>query len=174
MKITEREIFRYVFFRNMLSNAHILEIENNARFEEGLAYYYNLKEQLKSDLSSKTKAKLADNIPVYSYSESITLKPLFVKDESENIHLLKYAAASNSGKESPVITFASDKQDYFVRMHKSDEKFKIFIFSTLQEKLENIRLTFFPTQEEIVIKDNENPSQVFLSKFPDRIDMKLN
>lgn len=174
MRITEKEIFKYVFFRDTLSNECILEIEQNGHFESELEYYFGLKVQLENNISYNTKIRLAEKIPVYSLNDIIVLKPLALKEEVKSISLLRYAAASKSDKEMPVVTFANESQDYFVRVHKTDNKFRVFIFSTLQEKLENVRLTFFPSQENITIKDIENPFQVSLSKFPDRIEMKLN
>lgn len=174
MKITEKEIFCYVFFKDTLSRESILEIENNESLVAELEYYFDLKEQLGKKIQVQTKVRLADKIPIYSYNNIIVLEPSISWEVSKSIHMVRYAAATEAKKDSSAVTFTNEEKSYFVRLHKNKDTYKVFVFSTLQDKLENIRLTFYPSNENVLIKDVENPFQISLSKFPDKIDMKLN
>ena len=174
MPLTEKDIFKYVFFRETLENAKVQEIEGDTSLQNEIQYYADLKEQLSTEISDSAKKRLDEMIQAYNLDTIISLQPIKVQPEAKSIKLLKYAAATEENETGPVITFANENKDYLIRLHKMDEKYKIFLFSTIQDKLEHIELTFFPSKEIISIKDNQNPFTISLSQFPDKIDMKLN
>lgn len=174
MAITEKEIFNYVFFREALGMIKIIEIENNNKIQDELKYYIDLKEELSLGISDNVKNKLAAKIPVYSNNDVVTLHPLILPDESKSIKLLKYAAATGSNTNEPVITFANENKEYFIRLHKTEDKYKIFVFSTHKDDIEQLELTFYPSREKVSINKDQNPFSISLSQIPDKIDIRLN
>jgi hypothetical protein len=174
MGITEKDIIDFVFYREALDSQKIAEIENNDNFKEQLEFFAELKKQLSLELSTGLKKKLAEKIPAYRTENIIALHPVKVPGTGEKIHLLKYAAASGEEKGTNVITFLNEDKNFLIRLHKLVENYKIFVFSTTQQKLNNLELTFYPSGDKVSLKDNRESYFISISQMPDRIDMKLN
>ena len=77
-------------------------------------------------------------------------------------------------RSSSVLTYINDEKNFLVRLHKDKNKYKIFVFSTIQEKLKNLHLTFSPAEETISLKDNQSPFLISLSQMPDKIEIRFN
>jgi len=174
MHVTEKNIFDYVFFKDTLASEKITEIEENTNFENQLEFYKKLKENLSQGISNNTRKKLASKIPAYNFAKIISLFPQVLPDTSKKINLLKYAAASEVDTKASVLTYINEDKNYLVRLHKEENKYKIFVFSTLQEILKNLQLTFSPSGETISLKDNQSPFLISLSQMPDKIEVRLN
>ena len=174
MAITEKDIFNYVFFKETLDSAKVTDIQENKSIHKQLLFYKELKEYLSQDISNNTKRKLAGKIPSYTLENVITLFPQELPDNSRRIKLLKYAAASSMDRTASVLTYINEDKNYLVRLHKEENKYKIFIFSTLQKELKNLQLTFSPSGETISLKDNQDPFLISLSQMPDKIEVRLN
>ena len=174
MTITEKDIFNYVFFKDTLDKEKITEIEEDNKMLSQIDFYKELKKNLLQDISNDTKKKLNAKIQAYNLADVITLFPQELPDTSKRIKLLKYAAASEMENASSVLTYINEDKNYLVRLHKDENKYKIFVFSTLQDKLKNLQLTFSPSGEIISLKDNQSPFLISLSQIPDKIEVKLN
>ncbi len=68
-KITERDIFNFVFLKQLLSNSKQKEISENFYFHDKIKFYEKLKENLNKELSKEIKSKIASNIPTYKASK---------------------------------------------------------------------------------------------------------
>ena len=174
MTITEKDIFNYVFSRETLNRQKIAEIEKNDNAKEQVEFYIELREQLSSELSPDLMKKLAEKIPAYKNEDAITLRPINIPETREKIPLLKYAAASGEDKITGVTTFLNEDKNYLIRLHKMTENYKIFVFSTIRQKLNNLELTFYPSGDKVTLKDNRESYFISISQMPDRIDMRLN
>ena len=174
MSITEKDIFNYVFFKGTLNNAKIADIEKNENVQKQIVFYKELKEYLSQDIPDNTKKKLTAKIPAYNLADVITLLPQELPETSKRVTLLKYAAASKIDSPSSVLTYINEEKNYLIRLHKEENKYRIFVFSTLQDKLKNLQLTFSPSGETISLKDNRNPFLISLSQMPDKIEVRLN
>ena len=174
MPVTERDIFDYVFFKETLKAEKITEIEENTNIQSQIVFYKELKEYLSLDISDDTKRKIAEKIPAYIMENVFTLFPQELRDTSKRIRLIKYAAASDVDTKTSVLTYINEEKKYLIRLHKEENKYKIFVFSTLQDKLKNLQLTFSPSGETISLKDNQSPFLISLSQMPDKIEVRLN
>ena len=173
MSVTERDIFNYVFFKGTLESEKITVIEENANIQSQLLFYKELKEYLIRDISDNTKKKLAEKIPSYTLENVITLLPQILADTSKKISLIKYAAASEIDSKASVLAYINEDKNYLIRLHKEENKYKIFVFSTVKDNLKNMQLTFSPSGDTISLKDNLTPFLISLSQIPDKIELRL-
>ena len=70
IKITERDIFDFVFLKDKLSQNRIKEISTNTYYYDKIKFYEKLKENLNKGLNKDVKVKIASNIPTYKASKS--------------------------------------------------------------------------------------------------------
>ena len=76
VKITERDIFDFIFLKKKLSQKKIKEITTNIYFQDKIRFYEKLKENLNKGLNKEVKAKIATNILSYKASKpNINYKP---------------------------------------------------------------------------------------------------
>ena len=68
-KITERDIFNFVFSKQKLSKSKLDEISGNAYFIDKVRFYEKMKENLSQELDSEAKSKIASSIPNYKTSK---------------------------------------------------------------------------------------------------------
>jgi len=57
-------------------------------------------------------------------------------------------------------TFYDEKKEYSIKLVYSESETKIFVFSTSESELKNLKLTLHPNEKEYFLKDNSNPLEV--------------
>ena len=130
MNITEKDLFNYVFFPDILSRQRYNQIsENKSKFFNELTFLSEYKENLKEKVSDKIIEKILSKLEAYSNSFGIVL------EKTNNPHLFP------SGKlvlaaESPILeqklrtdTFEDKNSEYLVKIITDQQQNRIFIFN---------------------------------------------
>ncbi len=76
-KITERDIFNFVFQKEQLSASKQKEISANYYYRNKISFFNKLKVNLGNKILPEIKAKLSQNIPIYKPKETETTLPKF-------------------------------------------------------------------------------------------------
>lgn len=156
IKITERDIFKYVFFNDLLSEEKIRYIDNNEKLIEQVSFYKNLKKSITEPLSKEIKEKIAAKIPAYKIQQIIKLFPVNDKIEKKPSEVPILAAAS--APEEPKIvaqTFIDEGKTFLIRLLRMDNITKIFTFPITHTDIESFRITLHPEENTFTVHNNE-------------------
>ncbi len=157
IKITEQDIFNFIFYPNEIIEEKRDLISQNESLAEIVEFYKNLKVDIDSKFDFSIKKKIAEKIPVYSLPKVIELYQLKYLNPEKKLNRL----AADSEKElKPKITtktFIDEDKDYLVKVLQNGNNTKIFVFSTKDEIIENFNLFIEPLELEFYLKDNTEP-----------------
>ncbi len=156
IKITERDIFNYVFFSDLLSEEKIRFIENNEKLIEQVGFYKKLKNSITEPLSKEIREKIAAKIPAYKIQQIIKLFPVNDKIEKKISEVPILAAAS--APEEPKIaaqTFIDESKTFLIRLLRMDDITKIFTFPITHTDLKSFRITLHPEENTFTVYNNE-------------------
>jgi len=174
MRITEKEIFKYIFYGQSIPADIVEEIEGSGKYQDMLNFYTELKSQFNKIIPDETKKKLANRIKEYKPDNTVLLIPVNFREDLKSVKLIKYAAATQSDNILSAITFVDENNHYIIRLNKVEEKYKLYVFSTLSEGMRNFKIRFYPSNEIIGLKDNNNPVSISLNQIPEKIEILLN
>jgi hypothetical protein len=172
--ITEKDIFNYVFYNDLLNETLKQEIKSNSSFAEVISLYQTLRDEIKNDLSIDIKRKLADKIDMYKFADIIKLFPI----ENKNINKMKgglvHAAASEEDK--PIVkskTFIDENKSYMIKCMNYESKSKIFVFSVYDELIKDFSITIQPQNLHYKLDDNSMPLELDLAIDPESITLEF-
>jgi hypothetical protein len=161
LKITERDIFNFVFYPESFNadNKDILSsIEENS---EEINFYRELKNALTQPLQSQMKKKIAEKIEGYKLSNLIALYPLHEPLIKHKTNYLILAAASEDNTPKMVTkTFVDDGKDYLIKLLTYGDKTKVFVFSTHDEIVKDFDIVIQPQNLRFHIEDNTEPLKI--------------
>jgi len=185
MEITERDLFNFVFYKNTLDIDKTEFLESTDIYKDEIDFFNSLKNSLAEEISLELKKKIAQKIPAYrndpdhsrdNLSTIIVLYPLVEKTKrrkkSEGLVLAADSAELKSQHTSQ--TFSDEKKQYLIKLVSSESETKIFVFSTSESELKNIKLTIHPKEKEYFLKDNSNPLEVNESVTAESISLQVN
>lgn len=150
MKISEKDIYNFVFCKSKLSLETIIQIESDLECIKRVNYYKELKSVAseEDDLDGEIIKKLSLKIPAFK-PEAIDLLP---KDD---------------------ISFMDSTSSYLARVDNKINVTDIYLFSSINDIISNYSLTFFPSGKTIKLKDNLNPASVCRQPHIDLIKLKF-
>ena len=156
MEITEKDIFNFVFYTNLLPTEKIKYIEGSTNFSKGIKFYQSLKLLLSQNLTVEIKNLISEKIPAY---KSMMHKLYLVKEvNSKRKSNLTLAADSPKIKSKMTsATFIDDEKQYLIKLHNYENSAKIYVFSTSKEKIENYKIIIHPSNNILEQADNSNP-----------------
>ncbi|MDO8550672.1 MAG: hypothetical protein Q7S39_11060 [Ignavibacteria bacterium] len=169
MEITERDLFNYVFYKDLVDKDKVEFLEGNDTYKDEIDFFSSLKDSLSEEISSDLKKKIAQKIPAYNFSNLawrqtgvIVLYPAVEKKNKQKRKDKLVLAADSAELKSQHTsqTFSDEKKQYLVKLINSDSNTKIFVFSTSESELKNLKLTLHPKEKEYLLKDNSNPLEV--------------
>lgn len=160
MKITERDIFNFVFYPGLLNKeikAFLASIEESS---DAIAFYKELKSELENNLTNEIKAKIKNKIPAYhplNLIELYALKEPKVKKQNGS----RLAAASTELKPKMTTkTFVDNEKEYLIKILTYGNTTKVFVFSTQDEIVKNFNIVFEPQHLKFHLDDNSEPLKV--------------
>jgi hypothetical protein len=65
MEITERDLFNYVFYKNLIEKEKIEYLENSVIYKSEIDFLTSIKNALSEELTDETKEKISRKIPAY-------------------------------------------------------------------------------------------------------------
>lgn len=65
MEITERDLFNYVFYKNLIDKEKIEYLKNSIIYKSEIDFLTSIKNALPEELSDEIKEKISRKIPAY-------------------------------------------------------------------------------------------------------------
>ncbi len=184
MEITERDLFNYVFYKETLAEDKAQFLKKTDIYKDEIDFFSSLKNSLSEEISPELKKKIIQKIPAYrnepdlnrdKLSNIIVLYPVVEKPKrkkkSEGLVLAADSAELKQLQASQ--TFSDEKKEYLIKLVSSESETKIFVFSTSEAELKNLKLTLHPKETEYFLKDNSNPLEVNESVSVESISLEL-
>lgn len=164
MDITEKDLFNYVFYRDTLSEDKVKYLKNTDMYKDEIDFFSSLKNSISGELSAEVKNKLTEKIPEYKNDtfQVIVLYPVIEKSKRKKSDrgLVLAADSAELKQQQASQTFSDDKKEYLIKLISSESETKIFVFSTSEHELKNIRIKLHPNEKEYFLKDSSNPLEV--------------
>lgn len=173
--ITEKDLFDFVFFPELLSKDKLAYLENSNDFSGELAFFTELKNSLQTEISREEKELIAQKIPTYKPAEIIQLFPVETSKKRKVNGLILAAASENNNK--PTVTsrtFYDDNKTYIIKVINYENSSKIFVFSTQYEVIKNFDLVITPNNIRYHIDDNTIPLELDHNVNPESITLEFN
>jgi hypothetical protein len=185
MEITEKDLFNYVFYKDTLDGEKTGFLENSDLYKEDIDFYSSLKDYLSQEISSGLMEKIAQKIPAYQnnpdlnrdkLSNIITLYPVVEKPKrkKKSGELVLTADSAELKQQEASQTFSDENKEYLIKIISSESSNKIFVFSTSETELKNIKLIFHPNEKEYFLEDNSEPLDVNENIMAESISLQAN
>jgi hypothetical protein len=179
-RITEKDLFDFVFFPALLSKEKFLYLENSNDFSKEIEFFTELKKSLQKEISYEERILISKKIPAYSVYVSnnaaniIHLYPVELPKKKVK-GLILAAASENNGK--PKITsrtFYDDNKTYIIKVINYENSCKIFVFSTQYEVIKNFDLVIAPQNLRYHIDENTVPLELDFNVLPESVTLEFN
>lgn len=179
-KITEKDLFDFVFFPALLSKEKFLYLENSNDFSNEIEFFTELKRSLQKEISDEERILISKKIPAYSFDVSnsttkiIHLYPIELPKKKVK-GLILAAASENNGKPKVTSrTFYDDNKTYIIKVINYENSSKIFVFSTQYEVIKNFDLVIAPQNLRYHIDDNTVPLELDFNVLPESVTLEFN
>lgn len=173
MKVTERDIFNFVFFPGSLCDeikAFLSAIEDTS---EAVIFYKEMKSALNEELSPLIKKKIAKRIEAYKSTNIIQLYP--VEEISKKRNGIVLAAASVEEKPKIITkTYYDTDKTYIIKVINYTDNSKIFVFSTQQEVIKDFEIIILPENKKYHCNDNSLPLELSTPIEAESIQIEFN
>lgn len=162
MKVTERDIFNFVFYPGLVSveiKEFLTSIEETSL---EVIFYKELKSALAEETNPILKKKITNKIAAYKFENKITLYPMHEPLQKRKPEYLVLAAASEENKTPQIITktFVDDGKDYLIKVLTYGSNTKVFVFSTHDEIVKNFNIIIEPQNLKFHLEDNTEPLKI--------------
>jgi predicted transcriptional regulator with HTH domain len=158
--ITEKDIFDYVYYRDSLSPEKTKYMEDHQNlFSENIAYYKAYQNSMENKVDNEIERKFLSEIS----GEDLNVLRLFPKqiELSEINKKLKLAADTVNLTANPFTqTFVDKNSLIMLRLVGQKGKTAIYIFSTEDKKLKNIKLELLPSRNAYQMENNQSYLEV--------------
>ena len=154
--IDERDIFNYVFFRNLLDEEKLNYLERNEHNIEQIEFYKNVKQEISGPVDQEIKEKLAAKSEVYKISKIISLFPVDdrIEKKPSDVPILAAASACEESKVSAQ-TFIDESKTFLIRLLRMDNITKIFTFPIIHTDIDSFRITLHPEENTFTVHNND-------------------
>jgi hypothetical protein len=174
-KITEKDIFNFVFYTELISKEKLRYLESSSDFQDEINFYLSLKESLSGELSAEIRKKIASKINSYNPSNLIYLYPV---DEFQSRKLSnKVRLAAASLEEKPKVsskTFYDEEKTYIIKVINYEKSSRVFVFSTQYELIKDFEINILPQNLKYHISDNSAPLELDFNVEPESISLEFN
>lgn len=174
MKITERDIFNFVFYPELVKEeikAFLTTIENNS---DAIAFYKDLKSDLENKITKDIQKKIKGKIKSYRPLNIIELHTLKEpKLKIENGSRLAAASTTELKPKMTTKTFVDNDKEYLIKVLNYGDMTKIFVFSTKDEVVKNFDIVIEPQHLKYHLDDNSEPLKIEQLIEPERIQLVL-
>ena len=176
MKVTERDIFNFVFFPESVPEeirAFLSSIEDTS---EAVIFYKEMKSALDEEISPSLKKKIAEKIEAYKLPNVITLYPMHEPLKKKKPEFLVLAAASENNTAPKMVTktFVDDGKDYLIKVLTYGNNTKVFVFSTHDEIIKDFNIVIEPQNLKYHLEDNTEPLKIDQAIEADLVKLEFN
>lgn len=174
MKITERDIFNFVFYPELVKEeikAFLTTIEDDS---DAIAFYKELKSDLENKITKDIQKKISNKIKSYRPLNIIELNPLKVsKLKKQNGSRLAAASTTELKPKMTTKTFVDNDKEYLIKVLNYGDTTKIFVFSTKDEVVKNFDIVIEPQHLKYHLEDNSEPLKIESSIEPEKIKIQF-
>lgn len=160
MEIGERDLFNYIFYRNLLEKEKAEYLETTNKFDEELGFFLSLKDAYSEELQTEFKQEIAEKIPAYKISNVIELYAEKKRGKGKDTRLKLAADSAELSQHNSSQTFSDKNKNYLVKLISSEEKTKIFVFSTKDKLLNNVDIIIEPQNLKLHMDNNSKPLEL--------------
>lgn len=179
MRIEEKDLFYYVFHRELLSREKQEYIDSNLhRFGESIRFLEDYKREF-HNVPAEQVDKLTQEVLKKADKLSSKKGLLFTFNKREGDFLsssnVKLAADSlQLNKTSGVETFSDSDSNYLIKVMYGKDETKIFIIERDYNTVENFELIIYPGEKSYHLEDNKDPLVINNVSVIDKIDLIIN
>lgn len=175
MKITERDLFDFVFNPEILSQEKAEYLKSSQIFEEEINLFKLIKQSLTEELDDSIKQQIKAKIPLYQPLKVYTLFPIQDNSKKKKNGTAVFAAASPQDKTFVTTqTFIDEANHYLIRLLNFKSSSKIYVFSTIEKTMENYKIIIRPSGQIFEQADNSSPIEINKPLSVEKIDLQFN
>ncbi|MFZ1291391.1 MAG: hypothetical protein WAR79_14950 [Melioribacteraceae bacterium] len=157
-KITENDLFKFVFYPETLSkNKYDFINDNKQIFKNDLDFLQNLNVELQTQLSDSLVEKLNKRIAALNNVKTIVLKPDKNYNKLSKDEYCLAAASTNNNEQTNCKTFKDQDNFYLLKLIFGKTANKLYLFTKDVVENKKIEITFLPSNSKILIETNELP-----------------
>ena len=162
MKVTERDIFNFVFYPELVREEIRLFLSSIENTSEAVIFYKELKSSLDMKITNTIKSKIAKKIGLYKFNNIITLYPMHkpLTEKKHDYLVLAAASEKNIAPQMVTKTFVDDGKDYLIKILNYGNTTKVFVFSTHDEIIKDFDIVIEPQNLRFHLKDNTEPLKI--------------
>jgi hypothetical protein len=175
MKVTERDIFNFIFYPQSVRKEIKAFLSSIQDTSEAVIFYKELKSGLAQRPPVSLRKKIAKKISAYTFENKINLYPLHEPLHKRKPEHLVLAAASEKNSVPKLVTktFVDDGKDYLIKLLTYGKNSKIFVFSTQDEILKDFDIVISPQNLRFHLNDNTEPLKIDQSIDPEQITIEF-
>jgi hypothetical protein len=173
LKITERDIFNFVFYPESVDQGISTFLSASENYTDAIIFYKELKAELEKNLSDEIKDLIAQKIPAYRNLTVIKLHPLKVPSSNKRNGNRLAAASTELKPKMTTKTFVDNDKEYLIKVLNYGETTKVFVFSTKDEVVKNFDIVIEPHHLKYHFEDNSEPLKIEQSIEPEKIQIQF-
>lgn len=175
LNITEKDIFNFVFFNNLISTEKEEYLNGNSNFKVQLDFYKKLKDVFLEEIPNNIKDKIVSGIEAYKKIKTFILYPVDYGHKKKHSDVLILAADSIAAESNEIKskTFIDEGRNYLIRLIKENSKSKIYVFSTHEPVMKNFTVVIKPQSVKYVLDNNSRPLEIEGNIDPESIEIEF-
>ena len=155
MKITEKDIFYYVFYPSKVDADVFRHIDEGKDKFPQIDVYREIKDSSGQEVSPSVKQKLAGKIPAYKLSQVYELFPWTIEaSEAKDVNPVLAAATVEVQSDNLSKTFIDKEKNIIIRLIGTVKRSRLYVFPVSGDKLGEFSLTLNPGQQKFYFKDS--------------------
>ncbi|MFO7523880.1 MAG: hypothetical protein R6W68_00360 [Ignavibacteriaceae bacterium] len=172
--ITEKDIYNYIFFPHLVDEEKKIIMTESADYAGLIDIYREIKSGSEKIPDHAIKNSLAAKIRLYDYNRFFRLKNVEGEKPKRKREFTILAAASEDEKPSVTAkSFLDEKNQYLIRIVKTNDKTKIYSFSANEQEIKNFKLTVLPSGKEFLMNDNSAPLEIDEDLMIEEVQLEL-
>ncbi len=157
-KITENDLFKFVFYQETISKNKYDFINGNKQiFKDELDFLQNLNVELQTQLSDSLVEKLNKRIAALNNVKTIVLKPDKNYNKLSKDEYCLAAASTKNNEQIKCETFKDQDNFYLLKLIFGKTANKLYLFTKDVVENKKIEITFLPSNNKILVDTNELP-----------------
>lgn len=172
MKVTEKDIFNFVFFPHLLREEIKSFLSSIETSNDIIIFYKDLKSSITKEVPLSLKQRLSRRLGFYKFENVINLYPIEEIKKKNNASVLAAASVAETPKIATK-TFYDEDKSYIIKVINYEKNSKIFVFSTQQEVIKNFDIVIQPQNEKYHISDNMIPLEIDKQISPESIQIEF-
>lgn len=179
MKIEEKDLFLYVFHRELLLKDKREYIDSNLPlFKESISFLENYKKEL-DEVPSGMLKEITKEVLKKADEAGNKTSGLFTLEKkcSDFFHSSNVKLAADPVqlcKQKGIDTFADKNSNYLIKVMYEKEETKVYVIDRNYNPIFNFDLIIYPEEKSYHLEDNNNPLILNHGVVIDKIDIVIN